>query len=142
LVFAQDNTDEATTDEVVPEEVPDFSNSTNMLGYTFRDYTEMESDRINWNAFMTGANSTWYAPNSTLCYNHAVNLIYYDIDMFVIKLMYGNFKDNMLNTTLTLRNVSDVSYVCLDAAENLYVYAMYKFKLFSYDWTNLLLGTL
>lgn len=60
----------------------------------------------------------------------------------MIKLMYGNFKENTLNTTLFLRNASDVSYFCLDAAENLYVYAMYKFKLFGYNWTNLLLGVI
>ena len=56
--------------------------------------------------------------------------------------MYGTVKENTLNSTLFLRNVSDVSYVCLDAAENLYVYSMYKFKLFGYDWTNVLLGYL
>ena len=56
--------------------------------------------------------------------------------------MYGNFKQNVLNTTLFLSNVSDVSYVCLDALENLYVYSQYKFKLFGFDWTNLLLGGL
>lgn len=56
--------------------------------------------------------------------------------------MYGTFKENTLNSTLFLRNVSDVSYVCLDTAENLYVYQMYKFRLFGNDWTNVLLGYL
>lgn len=71
-----------------------------------------------------------------------MNLGYYDIDLWMIKLMYGDVKDNVLNTTLYLRNVSDVSYICLDSAENFYVYSMYKFKLFNYDWANLLLGVL
>lgn len=35
-----------------------------------------------------------------------------------------------------------MSYNCLDALENLYVYSQYKFELFGYDWTNLLLGAL
>lgn len=56
--------------------------------------------------------------------------------------MYGNFKENTLNSTMFLRNTSDVSYDCLDATENLYVYFMYKFKLFGYDWINVLLGFL
>jgi len=47
-----------------------------------------------------------------------------------------------LNTTLFLKNVTDVSYVCLDAAENLFVYAVYRFTLFGNDWTNLGLGYL
>lgn len=56
--------------------------------------------------------------------------------------MYANFKETFLNTTLYMQNISDVSYVCIDASENLYVYSMYKFKLFGYDWTNVLLGAL
>jgi hypothetical protein len=60
----------------------------------------------------------------------------------MIKLMYGNTKENALNTTLFLRNVSDISYVCLDAGENFYVYLMYRFKQFGYDWTNVILGGL
>lgn len=66
----------------------------------------------------------------------------YDLELLVIKLMYGNAKENTLNTTMFLRNASDVAYNCLDAAENLYVYFMYKFKLFGYDWLNVLLGYL
>lgn len=54
--------------------------------------------------------------------------------------MYGNLKDNILNTTLFMGNISDVSYVCIDALENLYVFSMYKFELFSYNNLNVLLG--
>lgn len=54
--------------------------------------------------------------------------------------MYGNLKDNILNTTLFMQNISDVSYVCIDAMENLYVFGMYKFELFSFNWLNLILG--
>ena len=60
----------------------------------------------------------------------------------MIKYMYGNVRDNMLNTTYFISNISDVSYSCLDAGENLYVYAMYKFGLFGNDWTNVMLGYL
>lgn len=56
--------------------------------------------------------------------------------------MYGNTKENILNTTLFLRNVSDVMYVCLDAGENLYVFSQYKYDLFGRDNTNVLLGAL
>jgi hypothetical protein len=139
VCLAQTTTDPATE---APAEVPDISNSTNLLNYNFRDYRKMEEVRTNWNAFLTGANATWYAPNSTNCFNNILNLMYYDVDLFIVKMMYGNFKDNMLNTTLFMRNFSDVSYLCLDTGENLYVYSMYKFKLFSFSWTNVLLGVL
>ena len=92
--------------------------------------------------FLLGANASYYAPNSTVCFDTALNLYQKDFDLLIIKLMYGDFKQNVLNSTLFLQNVSDVSYVCLDAIENLYVFAHYKFKLFGYDWTNLLLGAL
>mmetsp|Transcript_32858 Transcript_32858/g.50237 ORF Transcript_32858/g.50237 Transcript_32858/m.50237 type:complete len:353 (+) Transcript_32858:327-1385(+) len=54
--------------------------------------------------------------------------------------MYGDVKNNVLNTTLFMQNVSDVAYVCLDGVENLYVFAMYKYELFGYDNTNVMLG--
>ena len=60
--------------------------------------------------------------------------------MLVIKYMYGDTKNNILNTTLFMRNISDVSYVCIDALENLYVFSMLKFELFGLDWINVLLG--
>jgi hypothetical protein len=56
--------------------------------------------------------------------------------------MYGSYKDNVLNTTLFIRNVSNVGYVCLDAFENVYIYMLYKFRLFGYDWANVGLGLL
>ena len=113
-----------------------------MLNYKFRDYAKMEEFRTHANAYLAGANATWYAPNSTVCFNDLINLVYYDVDLFMVKLMYGRFKDNILNTTLLMLNVSDVSYDCIDTGENLYVYTMYKFKLFGYSWTNILLGVL
>jgi len=60
----------------------------------------------------------------------------------MIKYMYGDAKQNVLNTTLFLGNVSDMSYICIDAAENLYVYTMYKFDLFGRDRNNVVLGAL
>lgn len=60
----------------------------------------------------------------------------------MIKWMYGNTKENLLNTTLFLGNISYTSYVCIDAGENLYVFSMYKYDLFGRDNTNVLLGSL
>lgn len=87
-----------------------------------------------------GANSTNYASNSTNCFDNLLNVAQFDIDLLVIKYMYGDVKNNVLNTTLFMRNISDVSYVCIDALENLYVFSMFKFELFGMDWINVLLG--
>ena len=54
--------------------------------------------------------------------------------------MYGDTEQNILNTTLFLKNVSDVSYVCIDALENLYVFAMFKYDKFGQSNTNVILG--
>ena len=54
--------------------------------------------------------------------------------------MYGDTKDNILNTTLFMRNISDVSYICIDASENLYVWIMFKFNQFGQDYVNVILG--
>ena len=94
------------------------------------------------NAFLAGADSNFYAPNSTICFNYLMNNIEYDLDLLMVKWMYGTVKQNTLNTTLFLGNVSYTNYVCIDAGENLYVYAMYKYDLFGRDKTNVLLGSL
>jgi hypothetical protein len=56
--------------------------------------------------------------------------------------MYGDAKQNTFNTTLFFKKISYMSYVCIDAGENLYVYSMYKYDLFGRDNTNVLLGSL
>ena len=67
--------------------------------------------------------------------------------------MYGDAKQNTFNTTLFFKKISSrgpnnekiisyMSYVCIDAGENLYVYSMYKYDLFGRDNTNVLLGSL
>ena len=56
--------------------------------------------------------------------------------------MYGNAKNNVLNTTLFLKNVSDLNYICLDAAENNYVFWVYKIDSFGRSTTQILLGWL
>lgn len=48
----------------------------------------------------------------------------------------------MLNTTLFLKNVSDLSYICLDAAENNYVFWVFKMDSFGRDFTQIMLGWL
>jgi len=56
--------------------------------------------------------------------------------------MYGDLKQNMLNTTLFLKNFTDLSYICLDAAENNYVFWVFKMDSFGRDWTQIALGAL
>lgn len=102
----------------------------------------MNEYREYFNAYLSGLNSSWYAPNATVCMNNFMNLYQNDIEHLAIKLMYGDFKQNVLNTTLFAKNISDTAYFCLDAAENVYVFFMYKLKLFNYDFLNLFLGFL
>ena len=73
---------------------------------------------------------------------NALNLAQYDVELLIIKLMYGDLKNNMLNTTLFLKNVSDLSYICLDALENNYVFWVYKIDSFGRDQTQIVLGAL
>lgn len=91
---------------------------------------------------MLGARALYYSPNITTCFDKAVKIYQYDVELLMIKYMYGNGKENTLNTTLFLGNVSDMSYICIDAIENLYVYSMYKYDLFGRDNTNVILGAL
>lgn len=48
----------------------------------------------------------------------------------------------MLNTTLFLKNVSDLNYICLDALENNYVFWVFKIDSFGRDFTQIMLGWL
>jgi len=132
----------STSDELSGALFPDGSNGTNIFKYRFNNYTVIDLVRTYGHAAMVGANLSWFAPNSTACFDRALNMVQYDFDLLMIKLMYGDTKNNILNSTLFLRNASEVGYVCIDTVENLYVYAMYKFKLFGYDWTNVALGAL
>ena len=56
--------------------------------------------------------------------------------------MFGSAKNNVLNTTLFLKNVSDLNYICLDAMENNYVFWVYKLDSFGRDTTQIILGWL
>lgn len=113
-----------------------------MLGFPFQSYQLFNEFRDYGKAFLLGANSSKYAPNISVCYTNLINLAQYDVDLLMIKYMFGTVKQNILNTTLFLKNVTDLSYTCLDSLENLYVYNMYKFNLFGYSWTNVALGGL
>ena len=97
---------------------------------------------MKWYAFLLGADANYYASNSTKCFDKFLNLIQYDFELMIIKYMYGNAKENTLNTTLFLGNFSDMMYICIDAGENLYVYNMYKYDQFGRDNTNVVLGGL
>lgn len=88
----------------------------------------MEEVRVFGNAFLSGAQSNSYAPNVTVCWNRAINLAQYDVDLLVIKWLFGDTRDNTLNFTLFLQNVSLVSYSCIDATENLFVWSIYKYE--------------
>ena len=120
-----ENTDPATdpgTENV--DEHP--SNNTNPLGYPFQDYHIYENIRAEWGAFLFGMNADFFAANASTCFSNTLNLIQYDVELLMVKLMYGSAKNNVLNTTLFLKNVSDLNYICLDAAENSYVFWVYK----------------
>lgn len=127
---------------LVLQEAAREANASNPLGYPFQDYTFYKIARQDGGAFLAGARADYFAANATVCFNNSMNLLQYDVDLLAIKLLYGTVKENMLNTTLFLKNVSDLNYVCLDAAENLWVYNMYKFDEFGRDVTQLLLGAL
>jgi len=94
------------------------------------------------NQFLKGANSTYYSPNATVCWNNGLNLVQYDVDLLAIKWMFGDTKENTLNFTLFARNVSDVSYSCIDAGENLFVYVMFKYSQFGNSLNDFFLAGL
>jgi hypothetical protein len=64
--------------------VPDNSNNTNILGYTFADQTGIDDFRMKVDAFLSGADSDFYASNATVCFNSFMNLIEYDFDLLMI----------------------------------------------------------
>ena len=101
-----------------------------------------EQIRAEWGAFLKGAQANFFASNATTCFENALNLAQFDVELLIIKLMYGNVKNNMLNTTLFLKNVSDLNYICLDALENSYVYFIYKIDSFGRDGTQIVLGAI
>ena len=106
----------------------------------FRPYGNIEEYRQRWNWFMEGANATHYAPNVTHCFNRALDLYQYDLDLLMIKWMFGNFRENMLNGTVFMGNVSDVTHICVDASENLFVWSQYKFESFGNKFNNVMLA--
>ena len=116
------------------------TNETNPLNYPFQDYKTFEVIRKEWGAFILGMRANYFASNATNCFTNTLNLAQYDIELLIIKIMYGNLKNNMLNSTLFLKNVSDLSYICLDAMENNYVFWVYKADSFGRDLTQITLG--
>jgi len=91
---------------------------------------------------LLGLNADYFASNATTCFTNTLNLLQFDVELLIVKLMYGNAKNNVLNTTLFLKNVSDLNYICLDAAENNYVFWVYKIDSFGRSTTQILLGWL
>ena len=102
------------------------TNDTNPLNYPFQPYSIIKEVRTNGNAFLQGANSTYYSANASNCWNKVLNLAQYDTDLLIVKWIYGNTTENVLNFTLYLQNVSDTSYTCIDAAKNYWVWTIYK----------------
>ena len=76
------------------------TNSTNEFGFPFLDHHLYELIRLYAHAVMAGAQLNDYASNGTNCFDYGLNLIQYDVDLLMIKYMYGDLKDNILNTTL------------------------------------------
>jgi hypothetical protein len=50
-------------------------NGTNQFGYVFQDYYNISLFRLGGQAFLQGANSSYYAPNASVCLNNLLNLI-------------------------------------------------------------------
>ena len=67
--------------------------------------------------------------------SNTLNLLQYDVELLIVKLMYGSVKNNVLNTTLFFKNISDLNYICLDAQENNYVFWVYKLDSFGRSTT-------
>lgn len=110
------------------------------MGYPFLDNEIYYLIRHYGNQILYGIAINNYASNGTNCWNMGINLAQYDLELLIIKYMYGDLKDNILNTTLFMQNISSVGYVCVDALENIYVWSMYKFELFSFNYVNVVLG--
>ena len=51
------------------------ANDTNPLNYNFMPYLDYDLTRKNVNAFLSGTNATFFAPNSSICFNNGVNLV-------------------------------------------------------------------
>jgi len=52
---------------------------------------------------------------------------------------YGNFDDNLYNTTRELSNMTNTLMVCFDVIENLYIYTSNKITLFP-DFTTMIMA--
>ena len=111
------------------------SNNSNPLSFPFQDYKLYESIRKEWGSFLDGMNANYFASNATTCFENTLNLLQYDVELLIVKLMYGSVKNNVLNTTLFFKNISDLSYICLDAQENNYVFWVYKIDSFGRSTT-------
>jgi hypothetical protein len=91
---------------------------------------------------LLGLNADYFASNATTCFTNTLNLLQFDVELLIVKLMYGNAKNNVLKHKVFLKNVSDLNYICLDAAENNYVFWVYKIDSFGRSTTQILLGWL
>mmetsp|Transcript_13315 Transcript_13315/g.22618 ORF Transcript_13315/g.22618 Transcript_13315/m.22618 type:complete len:246 (-) Transcript_13315:748-1485(-) len=119
---------------------PFTGNRTNKFDFPFQNHSLYEDARMIVTSFLRGLDSDYYSPNISVCIGNLLNLFQYDFELMVIKYMYADAKGTIMNTTLFLRNVSDVSYVCIDAAENIFVFSQYKYELFGSSGSNLVLG--
>jgi hypothetical protein len=72
------------------------------MAYPFLPYSNIAGWRENGNQLLYGANSSYYSANASNCWNQILNLAQYDTDLLVIKWMYGNSTENILNFTLYL----------------------------------------
>jgi len=72
---------------------------------------------------MAGLRANSYAANATNCFRRSSNFYHREIPLLNIRYEYGDTRDNILNTTLLVRNASNHMMVCMDALENFLVVA-------------------
>ncbi len=65
-------------------------------------------------AFMKGANANSYAANATNCFDRILNTWFYELPTMQWRYFYGNFDDNVFNTTHEMANMTNTMMVCFD----------------------------
>jgi len=84
------------------------------------------------------------AQNFSKCVDEILFWTFEELRTYEVKLVYGDFADTFLNTTLFLQNTSIALSTCTDATENLYWYALYQGEKFGswLEWSLALLQNL
>ena len=67
---------------------------------------------------LLGLRAENYAANVTECFDRSINLVYHEFPLLNMRYRYGNFNDNLFNSTRFIRNTSNTAFICLDTVEN------------------------